>query len=125
MLLAISGVNTFYGKSHILRDVGFDVRDNEIVALLGRNGAGKSTLLKTIIGIAPPATGSITLARRGARAPPVGADRARAASPTCRRAAGSSPACRSRTTSSSGASSAAPAAACTGTRSASSSSSRA
>ena len=60
-LLAVSGVNTFYGKSHILRDVSFDVRDNEIVALLGRNGAGKSTLLKTIVGITPPATGSITL----------------------------------------------------------------
>jgi ABC-type branched-subunit amino acid transport system ATPase component len=61
ILLAISGVNTFYGKSHILRDVGFDVRDNEIVALLGRNGAGKSTLLKTIVGITAPATGSIVM----------------------------------------------------------------
>jgi len=61
-LLAVSGVNTFYGKSHILRDVGFDVRDNEIVALLGRNGAGKSTLLKTLVGITAAATGSIALA---------------------------------------------------------------
>ena len=61
VLLKLDGVNTFYGKSHILRDVTFDVRRNEIVALLGRNGAGKSTLLKTIIGIAPPATGDITL----------------------------------------------------------------
>src|SRR5258705_1933949 len=70
-LLAVSGVNTFYGKSHILRDVGFDVRDNEIVALLGRNGAGKSTLLKTIVGIAPPATGSIMLGGEElARRPP-------------------------------------------------------
>lgn len=60
-LLALEGVNTFYGKSHILRDVAFDVRQNEIVALLGRNGAGKSTLLKTITGIAPPATGAIRL----------------------------------------------------------------
>jgi len=62
VLLALSGVNTFYGKSHILRDVALDVRDREIVALLGRNGAGKSTLLKTVIGITPPATGSVTLA---------------------------------------------------------------
>src|SRR5258705_12422059 len=61
VLLSVSGVNTFYGKSHILRDVAFDVRDNEIVALLGRNGAGKSTLLKSIVGIAAPAVGSIAL----------------------------------------------------------------
>ena len=61
-ILALAGVNTFYGKSHILRDAAFDVRDREIVALLGRNGAGKSTLLKSIIGIAPPATGSVRLA---------------------------------------------------------------
>jgi ABC-type branched-subunit amino acid transport system ATPase component len=62
VLLAISGVDAFYGKSHILRNVAFDVRDREIVALLGRNGAGKSTLLKSVIGIVPPASGSITLA---------------------------------------------------------------
>ncbi len=61
-LLAIEGVNTFYGKSHILRDVSLSVHEHEIVALLGRNGAGKSTLLKTIIGVAPPASGSIVLA---------------------------------------------------------------
>jgi branched-chain amino acid transport system ATP-binding protein len=60
-LLSLQGVNTYYGKSHILRNVSFDVHDNEIVALLGRNGAGKSTLLKTIIGVAAPASGSITL----------------------------------------------------------------
>jgi ABC-type branched-subunit amino acid transport system ATPase component len=60
-LLALDGVNTFYGKSHILRDVSFEIHDNEIVALLGRNGAGKSTLLKTVIGVAAPASGTITL----------------------------------------------------------------
>jgi ABC-type branched-subunit amino acid transport system ATPase component len=62
VLLSLQGVNTFYGKSHILRDVSFDVQEREIVALLGRNGAGKSTLLKTIVGIAPPASGTIALA---------------------------------------------------------------
>ncbi len=62
VLLHLDGVNTFYGKSHILRDVSFDVRQNEIVALLGRNGAGKSTVLKTITGIAPPASGKVDLA---------------------------------------------------------------
>ncbi len=61
VLLKLAGVNTFYGKSHILRDVTLEVRDNEIVALLGRNGAGKSTLLRTIIGIVPSATGTIRL----------------------------------------------------------------
>jgi branched-chain amino acid transport system ATP-binding protein/branched-chain amino acid transport system permease protein len=62
LLAKLHGVNSFYGKSHILHDVAFDVRQNEVVALLGRNGAGKSTLLKTLVGIVPPATGSIELA---------------------------------------------------------------
>ena len=61
ILLGLDGVNTYYGKSHILRDVTFDVREREIVALLGRNGAGKSTVLKSIVGIASPASGSIRL----------------------------------------------------------------
>jgi branched-chain amino acid transport system ATP-binding protein len=61
-LLSVENVNTFYGKSHILNDVGFSLHENEIIALLGRNGAGKSTLLKTLIGIAPAASGSIKLA---------------------------------------------------------------
>ncbi len=60
-ILTADRVNTFYGKSHILADITFDVRQHEIVALLGRNGAGKSTLLKTIIGIAPHSSGSIKL----------------------------------------------------------------
>src|SRR6266850_1837440 len=62
VLLQLDRVNTFYGKSHILRNVAFMVHEHEIVALLGRNGAGKSTLLKSIIGIAPPAEGEIMLA---------------------------------------------------------------
>jgi len=61
-LLSVDKVDTFYGKSHILNAVSLDVSEHEIVALLGRNGAGKSTLLKTLIGIAPPETGSIKLA---------------------------------------------------------------
>ena len=60
-LLQVQGIDAFYGKSHILRAVSFDVRPNEIVALLGRNGAGKSTLLKSIVGIVPPRAGTISL----------------------------------------------------------------
>jgi ABC-type branched-subunit amino acid transport system ATPase component/ABC-type branched-subunit amino acid transport system permease subunit len=58
-VLRVEGVNAFYGKSHILNDASLDVRDGEIVALLGRNGAGKSTLLKTLAGLVRPASGRI------------------------------------------------------------------
>ena len=58
-VLRFEAVNAFYGKSHILHDATLDVRDGEIVALLGRNGAGKSTLLKTLAGLVPPASGII------------------------------------------------------------------
>jgi len=58
-ILRFEGVNTFYGKSHILNDATLDVREGEIVALLGRNGAGKSTLLKTLAGLVPLASGTI------------------------------------------------------------------
>jgi branched-chain amino acid transport system ATP-binding protein len=63
-LLRFEHVNTFYGKSHILNDATLDVREGEIVALLGRNGAGKSTLLKTLTGLVPPASGTIEYAGR-------------------------------------------------------------
>jgi ABC-type branched-subunit amino acid transport system ATPase component len=58
-VLRLEGVNTFYGKSHILNDAALDVREGEIVALLGRNGAGKSTLLKTLAGLVAPMSGRI------------------------------------------------------------------
>ena len=58
-LLRFDKVNTFYGKSHILADATLDVREGEIVALLGRNGAGKTTLLKTLNGLVPTASGTI------------------------------------------------------------------
>ena len=51
MVLQVDRMNAFYGKSHIINDASLDVREGEVVALLGRNGAGKSTLLKSIIGI--------------------------------------------------------------------------
>lgn len=62
VLMKVDGIDTYYGKSHILRNVTFEVHEHEIIALLGRNGAGKSTVLKTLVGIAPPARGSISLA---------------------------------------------------------------
>lgn len=61
-ILSLKDINTFYGKSHIINNVSLDLNRGEIIALLGRNGAGKSTLLKTITGIAPARSGSMTLA---------------------------------------------------------------
>ena len=58
-VLRFERVNSFYGKSHILNDATLDVREGEIVALVGRNGAGKSTLLKTLTGLVKPASGTI------------------------------------------------------------------
>jgi branched-chain amino acid transport system ATP-binding protein len=58
-LLEVSGLNTYYGDSHILFDVALRVERNEVVALLGRNGAGKSTTLKSLMGVVAPRAGSI------------------------------------------------------------------
>ncbi len=63
-LLRVERLNTGYGKSHVLRDVALDVRDGEIVALLGRNGAGKTTLLQTLAGLLPAMSGKIEFAGR-------------------------------------------------------------
>ena len=63
-VLRFERVNTFYGKSHILHDATLDVREGEIVALLGRNGAGKSTLLKTLAGLVPLSSGTVEYAGR-------------------------------------------------------------
>ena len=60
-LLEISGLNSYYGDSHILFDVSMRVERHEVVALLGRNGAGKSTTLKSLMGAVKPRTGSIKL----------------------------------------------------------------
>jgi branched-chain amino acid transport system ATP-binding protein len=59
LVLDFNKVNAFYGKSHILNDASLQVREGEIVALLGRNGAGKSTLLKSLVGLLPPASGRV------------------------------------------------------------------
>jgi branched-chain amino acid transport system ATP-binding protein len=59
--LEATGLQTFYGKSHILHDVGLTVNEGEIVVLLGRNGAGKTTTLRSIMGLTPPREGSVQL----------------------------------------------------------------
>jgi branched-chain amino acid transport system ATP-binding protein len=61
-LLAVEGIDVFYGRVKTLYGVTFDVQEGEVVALLGVNGAGKSTLLKAISGVLPLATGRITFA---------------------------------------------------------------
>src|SRR5579871_1024278 len=63
-LLSVSGLNTHYGRAHILFDVALAVRRGEVLALLGRNGAGKSTTLKSIMGLVRPSSGRIDFAGR-------------------------------------------------------------
>jgi branched-chain amino acid transport system ATP-binding protein len=58
-LLAVNGLEAWYGESHILHGVTFEVFAGEVVTLLGRNGAGKTTTLKSIMGIVPRRTGSV------------------------------------------------------------------
>jgi len=58
-MLAVAQLNQFYGGSHILRDLSFEVPAGKVTALLGRNGVGKTTLLRTLMGVIPAKTGSI------------------------------------------------------------------
>lgn len=60
-LLEIQGLNTYYGESHILRDVDLSVQAGEMVCLIGRNGVGKTTLLKSLIGLLKPRSGDLLL----------------------------------------------------------------
>ncbi len=61
-LLAASGLQVYYGASHILRGVSLTVRPGETVALMGRNGMGKSTLIRTVMGLVPATEGRVMLA---------------------------------------------------------------
>lgn len=58
MLLEVKDVNSYYGLSHILKDISFEL-ETGLVTILGRNGAGKSTTMKTIMGLVPPKSGKI------------------------------------------------------------------
>ncbi|MBP7066258.1 ABC transporter ATP-binding protein [Ferrovibrio sp.] len=58
-MLTISGLNTYYGRAHILADLALQAGRGEVVVLLGRNGAGKSTTMKSVIGMVPAQSGVI------------------------------------------------------------------
>ena len=60
-MLEVQGLNQFYGGSHILRDLAFTARVVEVTVVLGRNGVGKTTLLKSLMGVVPAKTGSVSL----------------------------------------------------------------
>ena len=62
MMLKITGLNVYYGESHILRDVDLSVPKGKMVCLIGRNGVGKTTMLKTIVGLLQPRSGSMEYA---------------------------------------------------------------
>jgi branched-chain amino acid transport system ATP-binding protein len=58
-MLEVKEIHTYYGTSHILFGISFDVKQGEAVCLLGRNGAGKTTTFRSIIGLTPPKAGNI------------------------------------------------------------------
>jgi branched-chain amino acid transport system ATP-binding protein len=59
MILEAEQIHTYYGTSHILFGISFELREGESICLLGRNGAGKTTTLRSIIGLTPPRSGKI------------------------------------------------------------------
>ena len=63
-MLKVEKLNQYYGGSHILRNLDFEVPGGKVTALLGRNGVGKTTLLKTLMGVVPAATGEVRFGER-------------------------------------------------------------
>ena len=61
IILEAKGLHTFYGKSHILHGVDLEVREGQIVTVLGRNGAGKTTTLRSLVGLTPAREGTISV----------------------------------------------------------------
>ena len=61
LLIDARGLQTYYGASHILRGVDFQVRRGETIGLMGRNGMGKSTLLKSLMGLVKPRGGEVRI----------------------------------------------------------------
>jgi urea transport system ATP-binding protein len=62
--MVVSGLNQYYGGSHILRNLSFEVPAGKVTALLGRNGVGKTTLLKTLMGLLPAKSGSVAFEQK-------------------------------------------------------------
>ncbi len=58
-LLSVRGLNAFYGESHVLHGIDFDLREGEVVTLLGRNGAGRTTTLRAMLGLVDRRSGSV------------------------------------------------------------------
>ena len=69
-ILSVRDLNAWYGKSHILHGVNIEIRDGELVALLGRNGVGKTTTLKALSGVLPDTQGSVKFYNREIRGYP-------------------------------------------------------
>jgi urea transport system ATP-binding protein len=63
-MLKVESLNQYYGGSHILRDVSFELPPGKVTVLLGRNGVGKTTLLKTLMGLVPAKTGAVRFEAR-------------------------------------------------------------
>jgi len=61
VLLKVSDLNTWYGESHVLHGINFEIREGELVTLLGRNGAGRTTTVKSILGLVGKRLGSIEI----------------------------------------------------------------
>ncbi len=64
-MLSVSGLNVFYGDSHVIRDAAFELAAGETIAIMGRNGMGKTTLLKSLIGLLPARSGRVSLDGQG------------------------------------------------------------
>jgi branched-chain amino acid transport system ATP-binding protein len=62
--LKIERLDAYYGRAHILQGIGFSMGRGEVLALMGRNGAGKSTTMKAVMGLVPPAGGTVTFEGR-------------------------------------------------------------
>jgi len=63
-MLTVSNLNQYYGGSHILRDLSFEIPAGKVTCLLGRNGVGKTTLLRTLMGLVPARTGTVRFGSR-------------------------------------------------------------